>query len=216
MIRFRMSLGYNGIMFAGKPIIGILGGIGSGKSFVARAFGEYGCLVINSDEQVREAYLREEVRAVLRQWWGAEAFNPDGSVNRSAIARRVFANEQERRRLEQLLHPLVGRMRDELMRAAADDPRVVAYVWDTPLLVEAGLAEQCDDLVFVETPPQQRLERVHQTRGWSESEWAQRENSQTPLDRKREMAKYMVRNTAGADEVRVQVRDVLSRILVGK
>lgn len=203
-------------MFAGKPIIGIVGGIGSGKSFVSRAFGELGCLVIESDEQVRQAYQREDVKAELRRWWGDEVFNPDGTASRSAIAKKVFASDAERRRLEQLLHPLVGRMRDELMRAAANDPEVRAFVWDTPLLVEAGLAGQCDELVFVESTPEERLERVRRTRNWSESEWSQREKSQTPLDKKREMTKYSVRNTAGADEVRHQVREVLSRILVGR
>lgn len=202
-------------MFEGKPIIGIVGGIGSGKSFVASLFGELGCLVINSDEQVRQAYQREDVRATLRDWWGNAVFNPDGTVNRAAIARRVFADPAERRRLEQLLHPLVDRMRDELMAAAGNNPAVVAFIWDTPLLVEAGLSGRCDALVYVDTPAGIRLERVAKTRGWSEIEWAEREKSQSPLDKKRKMAKYTVRNAAGADEVRRQIREVLSRILVG-
>ena len=203
-------------MFAGKPIIGIVGGIGSGKSFVASLFGEFGCLVINSDEQVRQAYDREDVRAMICDWWGAAVFNADGTVNRAAIARNVFTDPAERRRLEQLLHPLVGQMRDELMAAAGNNPAIHAFVWDTPLLVEAGLSGRCDALVYVDTPAEMRLERVRRTRGWSEIEWAEREKSQSPLDKKREMAKYIVRNTAGADEVRLQIREVLSRILVGK
>jgi dephospho-CoA kinase len=203
-------------MFAGKPVIGILGGIGSGKSFVARLFGELGCLVISSDEQVQEACQREDVRRTLAEWWGPGVLNPDGSVNRSAIAARIFADSAERRRLEQLLHPLVDQMRRRRMEAAAGDPAVLAFVWDTPLLLETGLNEQCDAVVFVESPPEQRLQRVRQSRGWSRDEWARRENSQAPLDKKREMAKYMVRNTAGADEVRHQVRDMLSRILDGR
>jgi dephospho-CoA kinase len=113
-----------------------------------------------------------------------------------------------------LIHPLVGRMRDEQMKRSADDPGIVAYVWDTPLLLEAGLDRECDALVFVDAPEEVRSERVARTRNWSREEWLRREKWQMPLDKKRRMAKYMVRNTADADdEVRNQVRDVLSRIL---
>src|SRR5438552_2065527 len=119
-------------MFCGKPIIGITGGIGSGKSFVASLFGELGCLVIDSDAQVSAAYELPEVKESLRQWWGDEVFDGKGAIVRPAIARRVFADPVERRRLEGLLHPIVGRMRDEAMAAAANDPKVRAYVWDIP------------------------------------------------------------------------------------
>jgi dephospho-CoA kinase len=201
-------------VFGGKPIIGIVGGIGSGKSHVSRLFADEGCLVINSDEQVSQAYRRDDVKHRLVQWWGPEVINADGSVNRSAIARRVFADAEERRRLEGLVHPLVAEMRDETMRRGATDPRVVAFVWDTPLLLEVGLHRHCDGVVFVEASEAERKRRVTETRGWTEAEWAAREKSQMALDKKREIANYIVRNTAGADDdVRSQIREVLSRIL---
>lgn len=200
-------------MFAGKPIIGISGGIGSGKSFVARAFGEAGCLVIDSDAQVRAAYELPAVRAELRRWWGDGVFNPAGAIDRMAVARRVFADPAERTRLEHLLHPVVDGLREEVMRAAADDPQIVAFVWDTPLLFEAGLHERCDAIVFVEAPAEVRLKRVRETRGWDATEWERRENLQWPLDTKREMSHDVVTNTADADDIRRQVRQVLSRIL---
>lgn len=200
-------------MYAGKPIIGIIGGIGSGKTYVARVFGELGCRVISSDEQVSRAYQRPDVREQLRQWWGEAVFRPDGSVDRAAIADRVFADPAERVRLEGLIHPLVRQMRDEEMAAAAQDAQVLAYVWDTPLIVEAGLAGQCDAIVFVDAALEVRLQRVAE-RGWDEAELLRREKSQAPLDKKRKVAKYMVRNTAGADEdVRNQVRKVLTRVV---
>ncbi len=201
-------------MFAGKPIIGIVGGIGSGKSHVARIFGELGCLVIDSDRQVTHAYQRDDVKQTLVNWWGPAVLDEFGNVDRSAIARRVFADPAERQRLEALLHPLVAQMRDEQMRAAAGDPGVLAYVWDTPLLVETGLHRQCDLVVFVDAPDEGRKRRVMETRGWTEADWARREKLQSPLDKKREIANDIVRNTAGADDdVRSQVRETLSRIL---
>jgi dephospho-CoA kinase len=200
-------------MFAGKPIIGVTGGIGSGKSFVGKLFGELGCLVFDSDEQVRQAYQREDVKRTLREWWGDGALDASGQVNRKAVAQHVFQRPQERRRLEQLLHPLIAQQRDRLMAASADDAQVLAYVWDAPLLFEAGLAEKCDAVVFVEAPLELRLERVLRERGWERDELLKREKSQLPLDKKRGMSDHMVLNTADADYARTQVRDVFSRIL---
>jgi dephospho-CoA kinase len=204
-----------------KPIIGIAGGIGSGKSYVARLFGGLGCLVVHSDDQVREAYRDERVKRALRQWWGDHVFDAAGEVDRRAIAARVFNDPAERLRLEQLLHPMVAEQRDRLMAAAADDPQVLAYVWDTPLLFETGLNRECDAIVFVDAPFETRLARVRRTRGWDAAELSRREKLQTPLDTKREMSDYVIRNAADAggpsgldrDGLRGQVRDVLSQIL---
>ncbi len=173
-------------------------------------------MVIDSDKAVGEAYQRPEVREKLREWWGGDVLLPNGQVNRKEIARRVFSDERERRRLEGLIHPIVAELRDQQMQHGAADPSVKAYVWDTPLLLEAGLGGQCDAIVYVDAPEDQRLERVRRTRGWDEGELRRREKLQMPLDKKLDMANDIVRNTAGADdEVRNQVRKVLSRILAG-
>jgi dephospho-CoA kinase len=200
-------------VYAGKPVIGIAGGIGSGKSFVARLFGELGALVISSDEQVTEAYGDPEVRRRLIEWWGAAVIRPDGAVNRKLIGAKVFANPAERARLEALLHPRVHAARERAMAAAAHDPGVVAFAWDTPLLFETDLNRECDAVVFVDAPLETRLARVTATRNWDAAELARRENSQWGLDRKRDFADYVISNTAGVDVARGQVQDVLSRIL---
>jgi len=200
-------------MFAGKPIIGIAGGIGSGKSRVAQFFGELGCIVLNADAQVRELYRDPVVKQTLRSWWGDAVFTPAGEVDRSAVAGKIFADPDERRRLEQLLHPLVTRDRDAAMRASANDSSVAGYVWDIPLLFENDLHRQCDAVVFVEAPLELRLERVRADRGWSRAQLLERENLQMPLDKKREMSDYILRNSADASYARSQVRELLTRIL---
>ena len=200
-------------MFRGKPIIGIAGGIGSGKTFVAKLFGEFGALVISSDEQVTAAYRDPQVRQTLRQWWGDEVIRPDGEINRRLIGGKIFADPAERKRLEELLHPRVHAAREDVMSNSADDPSVVAFVWDTPLLFETDLHQECDAVVFVDAPLETRLARVTKTRNWDAGELARRENSQWGLDRKRDFADYVISNTAGADFARGQVQDVLSRIL---
>ena len=200
-------------MYAGKPIIGIAGGIGSGKSLVASLFGDLGCLVIDSDALVRAAYLDGRIKEVIRGWWGDAVFAPDGAINRAAVGQKVFADSAERERLEALIHPEVDEARKRLMSAAANDPQVVAFVWDTPLLMEKGLHRECDALVFVDAPLEQRLERVRRTRGWDEAELLRRQKLQWPLDKKRRISDHAIANTADADYARGQVRDVLSRIL---
>ncbi len=200
-------------MYRGKPIIGIVGGIGSGKSLVADLFGEMGCALSKSDEHVREAYRRPEVKAAVRQWWGDASIAKDGEVDRKVIAQRVFEHPAELKRLETLIHPLVGRIRDEQMDRALREREIKAFIWDTPLLYEVGLDKLCDAVVFVEAPIEQRLARVRQHRGWSDSDLNQREKSQMPLDKKRSLAQYIVDNTADVAFARRQVEAVLSRVL---
>src|SRR5580658_10026008 len=125
---------YNPAVLFGKPIIGLVGGIGSGKSFIADLFGELGCMSIHSDKLVDAAYNQLEVRQALRNWWGESVFQADGRIDRRAIAARVFNDPNERGRLEGLLHPMVEQWRREIMAQAADNPAVLAFVWDTPLL----------------------------------------------------------------------------------
>jgi dephospho-CoA kinase len=222
-------------MYHGKPIIGIVGGIGSGKTFVARLFGEMGCMVIEADALVREAYLEPRVLRTLREWWGDEVFAANGSLDRAAVARKVFANPKERTRLERLIHPWVDDRRREMMAAAGDG--VIAFVWDTPLLLEAGLHKECDAIVYVEAPEAERMRRVMGQRGWDSRELSRRENLQMGLDKKREISDHVIVNTAGGDQieaseagnkaeekvknassdarVRSQVREILTRIVAG-
>ncbi|MGA2581833.1 MAG: dephospho-CoA kinase [Tepidisphaeraceae bacterium] len=202
-------------MFQHKPIIGIVGGIGSGKTFVARAFGELGCVFIDSDELVHRAYEDPAIQQEIRNVWGAAVFDSQGQVNRSALGKLVFADPTQRTRLEAILHPYIARLRDQIMEDAADQPQVPAFIWDAPLLIEAGLSSQCDAVVFVDAPLELRIARVAQSRGWDSAELLKREKLQLPLDKKKEIADYVIDNTADADIIRRQVRDVFPRILQG-
>jgi dephospho-CoA kinase len=200
-------------MFSGKPIIGIAGGIGSGKSLVASMMAEMNCLVINSDEMARQAYKDPGVKQTLRQWWGKLVFDPTGEVDRSAVARKIFTLPSERQRLERLIHPIVNENRVKIMNQAAANPKIVAFVWDTPLLFETELNKLCDSVIYVDSPLEVRLGRLTQTRGWDQAELERRESAQMPLDKKKRIADYVVVNAADADQVRGQVREVLSRIV---
>ncbi len=197
-----------------RPVIGLAGGIGSGKSAVASALAKLGCAVIDADLLSREALTRPQVIATLVQWWGPGVVRPDGTVDRAAVGRIVFDDPAARRRLEALIHPLVHAERARLRRRyAASDSDFVAIVEDAPLLYEAGIDRECDAVVFVEAPRDVRLSRLRRTRGWDEAELARREKNQLALDIKRERADHVVVNDAGEAELLDRVRRVLSEIL---
>lgn len=202
-------------MHGHKPIIGIAGGIGSGKTLVASLLREEGCCVISSDDQVKQAYKDPSIKQALQKWWGKLVLDPNGEIDRGVVARKIFNSPSERQRLENLIHPVINKMRERLMQQAAIDPKIVAYVWDTPLLFETGLKAHCDVVIFVEGPLAVRNARVMENRGWADGELEKRENLQMPLDKKRAASDYIVANTADAEDVRRQVREVLSRILTG-
>ncbi len=196
------------------PVIGLAGGIGAGKSTVASAFARLGCFVIDSDARAKAALDRPEVRSQLVQWWGESILAPDGRIDRSKIAAIIFANPEQRHRLEQLVHPIVREDRAAMIREAlAAGARAV--IVDAPLLFEAGVDSECDTVVFVDAPREQRLERVRQTRQWDEPELARREASQLSVDEKRRRSQFIVENSGKLGGIDAQVAGILSAIEAG-
>jgi dephospho-CoA kinase len=196
-----------------KPIVGLLGGPGAGKSFVARAFVELGAGLVDADALSRQAMQAPEVVQQLGAWWGQAVLAEDGGVDRSAVAERVFNDPAALKALESLIHPRVNAARARLHEQYQADPAIRAIVEDSPLLLEAGLGDDCDVLVFVEAPRPLRLERLQATRGWSEAELARREKQQWPLDTKRQRADYVIDSSAGEGGCFADARRVFSQLL---
>lgn len=192
-------------------VIGVVGGIGSGKSTVAGMLGELGCVVIDSDAEARRALQRPEVIAELVGWWGPSVLDAKGQIDRKAVARIVFADAGQRSRLEGLIHPLIAQSRAVQIEEARRAGRVGAVI-DAPLLYEAGLERECDAVVFVECPFEDRLARVRASRGWDEPELRQREKAQVPLEEKRRRADYLVVNTGNLPDLRLEVAQIFTSI----
>ncbi|MFO0860474.1 MAG: dephospho-CoA kinase [Phycisphaerales bacterium] len=193
---------------APRPVVlGLVGGIGAGKSAVARELAARGAIVLDSDTQAKRVLETPEVKAKLVEWWGPDVVR-QGAVDRKRVADIVFADPAQRRRLESLIHPKLRHERqDEIQRAGERGVRLA--VIDAPLLLEAGVDSECDAVVFVEAPREQRLARVR-SRGWDEAELDRREAAQWPLDRKRAAAAFVVLNDADAGQLPARV-DVLLR-----
>ncbi len=196
-----------------KPVIGLVGGVGSGKSTVARMFAELGAAVIDSDRLGHEQLQRPEVLSQLRSWWGPQVVTAAGVADRSAISRIVFHDAAELARLEALLHPLIDQRRKELVAGLERDPSIRAVILDAPKLLEAGLSGVCDRVVFVDSPRDERLRRVAETRGWLEDELNRRENLQFSLDKKRSMSDDVIVNHSDIEALRREVEQVFSAIL---
>lgn len=199
---------------AGRPgadrslVIGLVGGIGAGKSAVARALEELGAAVSDSDKQAKAMLLREDVRRELVSWWGPGVLTPTGEVDRGAVAAIVFKDDQQRRRLERLIHPMLRAGREELKREAwANGIEVV--VIDAPLLFEAGIEGECDEVWFVDVPRDMRLARVQASRGWDEAELARREAAQMSEHEKRRRATRVIHNNGDEADLRHFVREGL-------
>jgi dephospho-CoA kinase len=174
------------------PIIGLVGGIGSGKSTVARVWRTLGCCVSDSDRLARESFDDPAIRKTLREWWGPQAFGADGDPDRAAIAKIVFSDPNQRQRLEGIVHPWIERRRKEHFAAAPDD--TVAFVIDAPLLLEAGLDRECDAVVLIDAPQAEREARVLARNGWTADELARREAAQWSLAQKRAKATHVIAN----------------------
>ncbi|HTU92051.1 MAG TPA: dephospho-CoA kinase, partial [Gemmataceae bacterium] len=179
-----------------KLVVGLLGGIGSGKSQVAAAFARQGARIIAGD-QLGQAALRDpDIRGRIVSRWGEGIVDERGEIDRRGLAAIVFADPDQRKALEAITHPWIRqRIRAEL-EETSKDPRVPLIVLDAAVMLEAGWNEVCDRLVFIEAPRAVRLERVARQRGWSEKEVEAREQAQLPLTEKAVRADHVLDNSA--------------------
>ena len=188
-------------------IVGLLGGVASGKSLVAAALARLGAGVLDADRAGHEVLRLPEVIDAARKRWGEAVLGPDGQIDRRRLAAVVFSGPpqgpEERKFLEKLTHPRIGaRLQEEARRLEAAGCRVA--VLDAPLLLEAGWDTLCHRLVFVDAPRPIRLARAL-ARGWSEREFAEREGVQESVDSKRKRADVVVDNSGSPEETQAQV-----------
>jgi dephospho-CoA kinase len=196
-------------------IIGILGGVASGKSEAARQFARLGAAVLDADRAGHEALRLPHVEAAARERWGEAVFGLDGHIDRAKLARVVFANgpegQQERKYLEQLTHPEITHLLKRQAQSLAASGTKVA-VLDAALLMEAGWNELCEKTVFIECPREVRLQRAL-TRGWCKEDFAAREGAQNSLDQKRERADVIIDNSSSPERMQAQIERFWASLL---
>lgn len=176
-------------------IVGLLGGIASGKSRVAALLQERGAAVLDADRLAHEELQRPEVRDEVEAAFGPGVVGRDGGIDRGALGALVFENRPKLLALEAIVHPRVmARIAAEIERrgAAPGEARKVVAL-DAPLLVEAGGAGLCDEVLFVDAAPETRERRARE-RGWPPGELGRREARQVPLAEKRAGATAAIDN----------------------
>jgi dephospho-CoA kinase len=194
---------------AGKPVIGLVGGVGAGKSRAAAAFARRGARVISGDALAHEALRQPAVVEQVVRRWGPEMIDDKGEVQRRKLGAIVFADEGERRALEAMVHPWIKeRIRAEV-DAARNDPAVRLIVLDAAIMLEAGWSDVCDRLVFIDAPAALRLKRVAGQRGWTAAEVEAREAAQLPLTAKAAHADHRLDNSASPEHLDRQVDGLL-------
>src|ERR1022692_271234 len=193
------------------PTIGIVGGIGSGKSFVADAMQRLGGYLIAADPLGHEAHKQADIKAQVIERWGNGILEDGGDVDRRKLGRIVFADATELQALESLVFPYIEKRILEAMAGARTRSDVKFIILDAAIMLETGWHRHCDKIVFVDAPRELRFERLNEKRGWDEKELQRRENVQKPLAEKRKVADAVIVNDADADKLARQVQVTLEQ-----
>jgi dephospho-CoA kinase len=187
-------------------MIGIVGGVASGKSAVAAQFAKLGAYVIDGDKLGHEVLQQPEVMVAARQRWGTAAIAADGNLDRHYIAARVFqptdAGREELAFWEGVMHPRITKALD---RQLADLPEETIVILDAAVMFKAAWDQRCDHIVFVDVSRAQRMERAVQHRGWTAEQFEQREAAQLPVADKRHQATTVIDNSGSLDQTYMQV-----------
>ena len=185
------------------PRIAVTGGAGSGKSEVARLLRERGAVVVDADVLAREVVAAGTpgLQAVLTEF-GPGVARADGTLDRTGLAAVVFGDAAARRRLEQIVHPLVAARAAQLLAAVPPD-RVAVY--DVPLLVEKGSPEGFDLVVVVDAPPATQVERLVRLRGMAEADARARLAAQATPEERRAAADVVLDNSGSLEHLHAQV-----------
>jgi dephospho-CoA kinase len=185
-----------------KNIIGIMGGIASGKSTVVKELARRGCAVIDADEMAKRFLRNKEVKKQLRSRFGSRIFDAGGRINRRKLAEKAFADAAAVKAVNAVIHPKVLEKTEELIEKYQQQPSVKAIVLDMPLLAEVGWHKKCDKLIFVRCNAKIRLKRAQKRGILRENELKKRENFQISLDKKADMAHYIVENNDLSEMIR--------------
>ena len=190
--------------------VGLTGGIASGKSTVSAILAELGAVVIDADQLAREVVAKGTpgLDAVVAEF-GEELLTPDGELDRPAMGRLVFVDDEARKRLEAIVHPLVFE-RIVALEEAAGEHDVVVH--DIPLLAESGRADTFDAVVVVDAPRELQIARMVRDRGWTEQESESRIAAQATREARLAVATRVIENTGSLEQLRERVVEVWEQL----
>jgi dephospho-CoA kinase len=196
------------ISSAAMILIGLTGGVATGKSTVARMFGRCGAVVIDADQLARAVVQpgKPAWRDIV-QTFGKKVLNPDRTINRRTLGSIVFSHPTKRSRLERIIHPRVAREQQRLTRLAAGRNPNAVVVYDVPLLFEAGIDKRVDKIIVVTADQKTQIARLNKRNGFTRTEAVRRIRSQMPLAMKRRLAHIVMDGTLPLKTIQMIVQE---------
>jgi dephospho-CoA kinase len=192
-------------------LVGLTGGIGSGKSTVADLLARRGAVVIDADDLARRAVdPGTPGLAMVVERFGQQVLTPDGALDRQALARIAFDDDAARRDLEAIVHPEVARLFADAVEPHRSTDRVVVY--SVPLLVESHLDRAFDMIVTVSAAEETRVARLGRDRGMTEDDVRGRMRAQATDDRREAVADLVIRNDGSLDDLSAEVESAWAAI----
>lgn len=190
-------------------LVGLTGGIASGKSTVSKLLASYGADTIDADQVAREVVMpgSNGLTAVVNEF-GVEVLTSDGELDRQELGRRVFADAKKRKSLEAILHPLIRARTSQLIQESTKE--IVVYA--VPLLVEANVDYPFDMILTVEANPELQIERIVRSRGLSEQEAAARLAAQATKIERAERADFVIDSSGTHTQLETQVQLLWAKI----
>ena len=196
-----------------KPVFGLVGAIGAGKSTAAAAFAARGGFVVDADRLGHETLDSPEIRRQVLDRWGSRGnlLKPDGRLDRRAIAALVFADPDERSALEAIVFPQIGARAQDAIRNAQENPAAKFVVVDAAVMLEAGWNDVCSRIVYVDAPRETRLARLAARSGWTDADLQAREAAQWPAEKKMKRASAVIVNEGSREQLQEQVDRLLEQ-----
>ena len=201
-------------------LIGLTGGIATGKSTVSRFLQQSGIPVIDADEIARDVVRPgQKAHASIVEKFGRDILQENGEIDRERLGALVFSDERARRDLEAITHPeifreIARRIRD-ITSAGSHAARHKMIVIDAALLFESGLYQSMDKNILIRTEPELQIQRLMTRDGLSEAEARRRIESQWVHEDKESLANFVIDNSRSPEETQSQISDVLQKILLG-
>lgn len=194
-------------------IVGLTGGIASGKTVVSQILGEEGAHIIDTDQLARElVHPHTPAWEELRRVFGESILEKDGFIDRRALAAQVFSDPEQRKRLNRILHP---RIKEEIDRRVSQigqtEPDAIVVI-DAPLLIETGNHLHMDAVIVVSATERQQIERLKQRSGATEEEARSIIASQLPLKEKLKVADIVIRNEGSLEETKRKTQEVYRKL----
>jgi dephospho-CoA kinase len=190
-------------------VIGLTGGIASGKSTVAKIITDYGIPVIDADQLSRDAVLPGTATlSRIVEIFGSSVLHDNGSLDRKALAETIFSDSAARRTLESILHPAIKKLAQERLEALRCGGKPVAF-YMAPLLIEAGAVDRVDEVWVVYIDRETQLERIVKRDAISREDAEKRLAAQMPMNEKTAFGRVVIDNSGDLQELRNRVEEVL-------